>query len=127
MCRHGRVIADVRALRDDRIVSDEVSTGGTDEFLDTQIKEMDYVLKKIGLVAVATIGLSLAATPAFASPATPKDDPDPGFSTAYWTFIQGGEDVGRGAAELVAGAYLGIATTPALIAHSFTCGGCHHG
>ena len=96
---------------------------------------MDYVLKKIGLVAVATIGLSLAATPAFASPATPSThhvttakpkcgptcgDPEPTFGTAYWTFIDGGADLGRGAAELVAGAYTGIALTPALLAHSFS-------
>jgi hypothetical protein len=98
---------------------------------------MDYVLKKVGLVAIATIGLSLAATPAFAAPAAPADhaknvavaspmgDPDPTFGTAFWTFIDGGADLGRGAAEIVAGAYTGIATTPALIAHSFTCGGCH--
>ena len=100
-----------------------------------QIKEMDYVLKKVGVVAIATIGLSLAATPAFAAPAapadhhvkvaTPKSDPDPTFGTAFWTFIDGGADLGRGAAEIIAGAYTGIATTPALIAHSFQCGGCH--
>ena len=91
------------------------------------------MLKKVGLVAIATIGLSLAATPAFAAPAAPADhanaisaaapksDPDPTFATAFWTFIDGGSDLGRGAAELIAGAYTGIATTPALIAHSFTC------
>ena len=96
------------------------------------------MLKKVGLVAVATIGLSLAATPAFAAPAAPhspshhgsvaapKSDPEPTFGTAYWTFIDGGADLGRGAAELVAAAYTGIALTPALIAHSFSCGGgCH--
>jgi hypothetical protein len=101
---------------------------------------MDYVLKKIGLVAVATIGLSLAATPAFASPATPSTthhvmtakpkcgpvcgDAEPTFGTAYWTFIDGGADLGRGAAELVAGAFTGIALTPALVAHSFSNHGC---
>lgn len=84
------------------------------------------MLKKIGLVAIATIGFSLAASPAFATPAAPKGDPDPTFGTAYWTFIDGGADLGRGAAEIIAGAYTGIATTPALIAHSFTCGGCGH-
>jgi hypothetical protein len=100
---------------------------------------MDHVLKKLGLVAIATIGLSLAATPAFAAPAShhhpsshaPKGDcgptcptPDPTFGDAFWTFIDGGADLGRGAAEIVAGAYTGIATTPALIAHSFApCGG----
>ena len=93
------------------------------------------MLKKVGLVAIATIGLSLAATPAFAAPAAPADharvvsaaapkgDPDPTFGTAFWTFIDGGADLGRGAAEVIAGAYTGIATTPALIAHSFSCGG----
>ena len=99
------------------------------------------MLKKLGLVAIATIGLSLAATPAFATPAShhhpsasaPKTcdpstcTPDPTFGDAFWTFIDGGADLGRGAAEIVAGAYTGIATTPALIAHSFApCGGsCH--
>jgi hypothetical protein len=40
------------------------------------------------------------------------------------TFIVGGGALGYGAASLVAGAYTGIATTPALIAHSFAdCGG----
>ncbi|HEV2779562.1 MAG TPA: hypothetical protein VGX25_09190 [Actinophytocola sp.] len=90
------------------------------------------MLKKVGLVAAATIGLSLAATPAFAAPATdaaPKCDVSCDapvtFSTAYWTFIESGADLGRGAAGLIAAAYAGIATTPALIAHSFSCGdGC---
>lgn len=82
------------------------------------------MLKKIGLVAVATIGISLAATPAFAAPSAPKSDPEPTFGTAYWTFIDGGADLGRGAAELVASAYTGIALTPALIAHSFSCHTC---
>ena len=91
------------------------------------------MLKKAGLVAVATIGLSLAATPAFAAPATadhtthhisaaaPKDDPNIQFADAFWAFIDGGADLGRGAAAIIAGAYAGIATTPALIAHSFSC------
>ena len=93
------------------------------------------MLKKIGLVAMATIGLSLAATPAFAAPATPSNhhiakcgpscpDPEPTFGTAYWTFIDGGADLGRGAAELVAGAFTGIVLTPALVAHSFSNGPC---
>ena len=96
------------------------------------------MLKKLGLVAIATIGLSLAATPAFATPAShhhpsasaPKTfdpstcTPDPTFGDAFWTFIDGGADLGRGAAEIVAGAYTGIATTPALIAHSFSPCGC---
>jgi hypothetical protein len=96
---------------------------------------MDQVLKKIGLVAVATIGLSLAATPAFATPATPDNHgsataprevapgTEPTFGDAYNQFIIGGGALGYGAASLVAGAYTGIALTPALIAHSFSCGG----
>jgi hypothetical protein len=88
------------------------------------------VLKRIGLVAAATIGLSLVATPAFASPATadhaslpvvsaePRDG-DFDFEDAFWTFIDGGEALGYGAAALVASAYAGIALTPALVAQSF--------
>jgi hypothetical protein len=86
------------------------------------------VLKKVGVAAVAAIGLSLIATPAIAS-ADPIDDVDipglveegslPTFGDAYNTFIMGGGALGYGAASLVAGAYTGIATTPALIAHSF--------
>ncbi len=38
------------------------------------------------------------------------------FDNAFNTWICGGEDVGRGAAELVAGAYTGIGTTPSLLA-----------
>jgi hypothetical protein len=86
------------------------------------------VLKKVGVVAVAAIGLSLIATPAIAS-ADPMGDADipglveqgtlPTFGDAYNTFILGGGALGYGAASLVAGAYTGIATTPALIAHSF--------
>lgn len=87
------------------------------------------MLKRIGLVAAATIGLSLVATPAFATPADTADMPglvaagtNPVFGDAYNTFILGGGALGYGAAALVAGAYTGIATTPALIAHSFSCG-----
>jgi hypothetical protein len=86
------------------------------------------VLKKVGIVAAAAIGLSMIATPAFAS-ASPHGDMglpgmvEPGsyptFGDAYNTFIVGGGALGYGAASLVAGAYTGIATTPALIAHSF--------
>ena len=36
------------------------------------------MLKKAGLVAIATIGLSLAATPAFAAPAVPANTTDAG-------------------------------------------------
>ncbi|MHC1550634.1 hypothetical protein [Phyllobacterium sp. K27] len=37
------------------------------------------------------------------------------FAEAFATFIQGGAHLGQGAAELVAGAYTGIATTPGLV------------
>jgi hypothetical protein len=92
------------------------------------------VLKKVGVVAAAAIGLSMIA-PAFASaaPVAQRDMSDlpglveegsyPTFGDAYNTFIIGGGALGYGAASLVAGAYTGIATTPALIAHSF-CDGC---
>jgi hypothetical protein len=95
---------------------------------------MDHVLKKIGLVAVATIGLSLAATPAFATPAdhsaprdvTPYVVSDPvTYGQAINLFTDGGQALGYGLAAAIAGAYSGIATTPSLISHSFTCGaGC---
>jgi hypothetical protein len=86
------------------------------------------VLKKVGIVAAAAIGLSMIATPAIAS-ADPVDDMDvpgmlaangplPNFGNAYDTFVLGGGALGTGAAALVAGAYTGIATTPALIADS---------
>ncbi|MPZ79522.1 MAG: hypothetical protein GEV28_03615 [Actinophytocola sp.] len=83
------------------------------------------MLKKVGVVAAAAIGLSMIAAPAMAT-ADPMDLPgmvEPGsyptFGDAYNTFILGGGALGYGAASLVAGAYTGIATTPALIAHSF--------
>jgi hypothetical protein len=95
---------------------------------------MDHVLKKIGLVAVATIGLSLAATPAFAAPSddagTPREvipyqaSNPVTFADAYNAFMDGGAALGYGAAAVVGSAYTGIALTPSLIAHSFTCGGC---
>lgn len=84
------------------------------------------MLKKVGLVAATTIGLSLIATPAFATPSTDAGVPGPSnvqswptFGDAYNTFVNSGGALGYGAAGLVAGAYTGIATTPALIAHSF--------
>lgn len=40
------------------------------------------------------------------------------FGEAYHTFIWGDGGLGAGAAALVAGAYTGIATTPAEILHS---------
>jgi hypothetical protein len=94
---------------------------------------MDQVLKKIGLVAAATISLSLAAAPAFAAPADHSEPRDVTpyvvgspmtFSDAYNAFMDGGAALGYGAAAVVGGAYSGIALTPSLIAHSFSCGGC---
>ncbi|MGH3760375.1 hypothetical protein [Actinophytocola sp.] len=87
------------------------------------------MLKKVGVVAAAAIGMSMIAAPAIAT-ANPIDDADlpgilveegttPTFGDAYNTFILGGGALGTGAAALVAGAYTGIATTPALIATSF--------
>jgi hypothetical protein len=89
-------------------------------------------MKKALFVAASIVGLSLIASPAFASTAAPQspaavsDIPSsdvqdwPTFGDAYNTFVDGGGYLGYGAASLVAGAYAGIATTPALISHSFT-------
>lgn len=87
------------------------------------------MLKKVGVVAAAAIGMSLLAAPAIASanpvegsdilPGMVSEGVEPTFGDAYNTFIVGGGALGYGAASLVAGAYAGIATTPALIAHSF--------
>lgn len=89
------------------------------------------MLKKAGIVTAAAVALSLVAAPAFAATTTaPQDVPvaspshshDDGdfvsFGDAYRTFIWGGGALGAGAAALVAGAYTGIATTPAEILHS---------
>lgn len=88
------------------------------------------MLKKAGVVVA--VGLSMLAAPAMAS-ASPADEVDlpglvkpgtnPTFGDAYNTFIIGGGALGYGATSLVAGAYTGIATTPALLAHSVACGG----
>lgn len=87
------------------------------------------LMKKALFVAASIVGLSLIASPAFASTAAPaavSDIPSsdapawPTFGDAYNTFVDGGGYLGYGASSLVAGAYAGIATTPALIAHSFT-------
>ncbi|MGQ0840840.1 hypothetical protein [Actinokineospora sp.] len=76
------------------------------------------MLKKVGFIASAAIGLSLLAAP-FAS-ADSQDFPDhnPHFGDAVDLFTDGGGALGYGAAALVAGAYTGIALTPALIAES---------
>jgi hypothetical protein len=47
------------------------------------------------------------------------DYPEPTFGDAYETFQAGGANLGLGAAQVIAGAYTGIADTPALIAYSF--------
>ena len=86
------------------------------------------MLKKVGVAVFAAIGLSMIAAPAIASadphdgmglPGLVEQGTYPTFGDAYNTFIVGGGALGYGAASLVAGAYTGIATTPALIAHSF--------
>ena len=93
------------------------------------------MLKKAGFVTAAAVALSLVAAPAFAATTThaaPQDCPsiptpscgDSGhsdfvsFPEAYHTFIWGGGALGAGAAALVAGAYAGIAATPADILNS---------
>jgi hypothetical protein len=76
------------------------------------------VLKKAGIVAGAAAGLMMIGGTAFASPMAAQSTPDPTFGDAVTIFTTGGGALGFGAAALVAGAYTGIATTPALIAHS---------
>lgn len=87
------------------------------------------MLKKVGFVTAAAVALSLVAAPAFAATThtTPQDEPGSSapwggddhdnsfvsFPEAYHTFIWGGGALGAGAAALVAGAYAGIAATPA--------------
>lgn len=93
------------------------------------------MLKKVGMVTAAAVALSLVAAPAFAATTsvTPQDDASsstpfvgdwPTFGDAFNTFVWGGGALGAGAAALVAGAYTGIATTPALVLHSVE--GHHH-
>lgn len=83
------------------------------------------MLKKASAVAAIAVALSLVSAPAFAStndgPANHLSGaPQPGdvtFSEAFHTFIKGGTDLGKGAGELVAGAYQGIAETPNTLLH----------
>lgn len=110
---------------------------GVAKFPGMVIEGVLKVLKKAGIVTAGAVALSLVAAPAFAATtsaaphATPRtavttqdDHPDYiSFPEAYETFIWGGGALGAGAAALVAGAYAGIATTPAEIAHSLE----HHG
>lgn len=81
------------------------------------------MLKKAGFVAATAAGLMMVGSTAFAATQDAGGTPDPTFGDAYATFIEGGGALGYGAASLVAGAYTGIATTPALILHSLE----HHG
>ena len=93
------------------------------------------MLKKVGFVTAAAVALSLVAAPAFAATthAAPQDETPTtapagdwgghdsdfvSFPEAYHTFIWGGGALGAGAAALVAGAYAGIASTPADILNS---------
>lgn len=94
------------------------------------------MLKKACVVVATTAAIGMVGAPAFAATTTPAADaaptvsaqeasapgpaPDwPTFGDAFNQFVVGGGAAGYGAASLVAGAYTGIATTPALIAHSF--------
>lgn len=90
------------------------------------------MLKRIGLVAVAAVSLSLAASPALADPIGPgkcvpmlpglaEPGAYPTFGAAYPAFIIGGAALVHGAASLVVGVYTGIATAPALIVQPFGC------
>lgn len=80
------------------------------------------MLKKAGIIAATAAGLTMIGGTAFAAPASgPMPEPNGeyvSFSDAYHTFITGGGALGYGAASLVAGAYTGIADTPAQVAHS---------
>ncbi|SDX77526.1 hypothetical protein SAMN05421504_103802 [Amycolatopsis xylanica] len=83
-------------------------------------------MKKVaGIVAATAIGLSVFGGTALAAPAgepaaaTHSDD-WPSFGDAASWFMDGGGALGYGAAAVVAGAYTGIATTPALILHSLS-------
>lgn len=76
------------------------------------------MLKKAGFVAAVTAGIMMVGGTAFAATDGAEGAPYPTFGDAYNTFIEGGGALGYGAASLIAGAYTGIATTPALILHS---------
>ncbi|MFD5244825.1 hypothetical protein ACFWIW_09800 [Amycolatopsis sp. NPDC058340] len=76
------------------------------------------MLKKAAFVSAVAAGIMMAGGTAFAATGDTSGTPDPTFGDAYNTFIEGGGALGYGAASLVAGAYTGIATTPALIIHS---------
>jgi hypothetical protein len=97
------------------------------------LKESVQVLKKAGFVTAAAVALSLVAAPAFAATTThaaPQDTPTTSpagdwghsdfmsFPEAVRTFVWGGGALGAGAAAVIAGAYGGIAATPADILNS---------
>lgn len=82
------------------------------------------MMKKAGFVASTAVGLMLVGGTAFAAPAQTEariigDDSVTYADAAQW-FMDGGGAVGYGAAALVAGAYTGIALTPALVLGSFS-------
>jgi hypothetical protein len=68
----------------------------------------------------ADVSFSLELLGSGAAQADQDAGPEITFADAFNTFIEGGGHLGRGAAELVAGAYTGIATTPQLIIDSLT-------
>lgn len=88
-------------------------------------------MKKAAFVAAAVTSLSLVAAPAMAAPVSAQQaapapvvtqlggsDLDFGDAVDLWT--SGGAALGYGAAALIAGAYTGIALTPALVLGSLT-------
>jgi hypothetical protein len=77
-------------------------------------------VEKAGFVAATAVGLMMVGCTAFVSPMVSETAPDPTFGDTYDTFIDGGGALGYGAASLVAGAYTGIALTPAWIMHSLS-------
>lgn len=86
------------------------------------------MLKKAGFVTAAVAGMMMIGGTAFAAPAETPSVPASGgdyisFADAYNQFIEGGGALGYGAASVIAGAYAGIVTTPAELAHSLS----HHG
>jgi hypothetical protein len=111
----------VHIAHKDSIASNFLTAGTPPDASVPRIPEYLYlgvceVLKKAGFVAAVAAGIMMVGGTAFA--ATGDTTPDPTFGDASNTFIEGGGALGYGAAALVAGAYTGIATTPALILHS---------
>src|SRR5699024_6796933 len=81
------------------------------------------VLQRAGVVASAAAALTMMGGKAFASENMAESAPAPTgdqitYADAYHTVIQGGEHAGTGAAMLVAGAWTGVAQTPAMMADS---------